>query len=99
VETARELKKTKKQQDEIEKELKAKTDRRRDLADFLSKNSVMLFGKYREFDLNSKPDMEDVRKYELWLELAVTDQELNDIGIKKGFADFARKIGTTDMEK
>jgi CRISPR-associated endonuclease Csn1 len=99
VETARELKKTKKQQDEIEKELKAKTDRRRDLADFLSKNSVMLFGKYREFDLNSKPDMEDVRKYELWLELAVTDQELNDIGIKKGFADFARKIGTADMEK
>ncbi|SFE98483.1 type II CRISPR RNA-guided endonuclease Cas9 [Thermoflexibacter ruber] len=99
IETARELKKTKKKRDEREKELKAKTDRRRELAKFLAENSMMLFGKQREFDLNSKPDMEDVRKYELWLELAVADKDLNEIGIKKGFADFARKIGKDDMDK
>lgn len=99
IETARELKKTKKKRDEIEKALKAKTDRRRELAKFLAKHSVTLFGKHREFDLNSKSDMEDIRKYELWLELAVADKDLNEIGMKKGFADFARKIGKDDMDK
>jgi len=99
IETARELKKTKKKRDEIEKELKAKTHRRRELAQFLAQNSIALFGTKRDFDLNNKSEMEDVRKYELWLELAVADKDLNEIGLKRGFIDFARKVSTEDMEK
>ncbi len=99
IETARELKKTKKNRDKIEKELKAKTETRRKLAAFLSEKSLAIFNKHREFDLNRKSDMEDIRKYELWLELALADKELNELGIKKGFADFTRKVSAEDLEK
>jgi CRISPR-associated endonuclease Csn1 len=101
VETARELKKTKEKRDEIEKELKAKTENRRKLAAFLSEKYQLLFGVRREFDLNNKSDMEDIRKYELWLELAPADKELHELGLKKGFAgfNFIQKASKEDLEK
>jgi len=89
IETIRELKMPKEKREKLRSKMRAKEERRKENAEFLSRK----LGKHIE------PWHSEVTKYELWLELGVSERENFTKEMIKTFQDFNKSISKKDLEK